>query len=336
MKNSLRKIVIASLLMFCITGCTTQLKSVDNKLVKNELTGQTLTKNILCQPNNEETIRIYQDTLENSKLKLSEQLSKNEITQKNYDKKLNSLMDINELPKCAEFSITDGGYEGLWNTIFVKPLAFLIIKVGELVNNYGLAVILITLLIRLCLYPVTKNTATQSEKMKEVKPELDKIEKKYKGKTDQQSTMAKSQETMLLYKKYGINPISGCIFALIQIPLFFAFYEALTRLPVIVEGNFLGLQLGKTAGTALLKGEWYYIIIVLLVIAATYYSMKLNKTASLDSEQAKTMNMMTNIMIVMISIASFTISVGITFYWITNNAFTIVQNLLVKRRSIND
>lgn len=335
MKNRIKQIIVISLLILCTTGCTTQLKTEDNKLVKNDITGQTLTKNILCQPENEETIRMYTETLENSKTILQEKLNKNEITQKNYDKKINSLVNINELPKCAEFNVTDGGYEGLWNTVFVKPLAWLILKVGSVVRNYGLSVIIITLLIRLCLYPVTKNTATQSEKMKEVKPEMDKIEKKYKGKTDQQSQMAKSQETMVLYKKYGINPISGCIFAIIQIPLFFAFYEALTRLPAIFEGNFLGLQLGTTAGTALLKGQWYYIIIVLLVIAATYYSMKLNKTASMDGDQAKTMNMMTNIMIVMISIASFTISTGITFYWITNNAFTIVQNLLVKRRSKN-
>ena len=60
--------------------------------------------------------------------------------------------------------------------------------------------------------------------------------------------------------------------------------------------------------------------------------MKLNKTASMDSDQEKMMNSMSKMMIVMISIASFTISTGITLYWITNSGFTIIQNLLVKRR----
>lgn len=125
----------------------------------------------------------------------------------------------------------------------------------------------------------------------------------------------KSQETMLLYKKYGINPISGCVFAFIQIPLFFAFYEALNRLPAIFEGKFLGLELGTTAGTAILNGKVYYLLVVVLVVLVTYFSMKLNKTASMDASQESTMKMMTNMMIVMISIASFTISTSITLYW---------------------
>ncbi|MDD3187404.1 MAG: YidC/Oxa1 family membrane protein insertase [Bacilli bacterium] len=335
MKNNIKKITIFLLLIFLTTGCTTQLKNVDNELVKNETTGQTLVKNILCQPESEETIQKYNETLESAKVKLQEELDNNEITQIEYNQKSDNLVDISSLPKCSEFNLTDGGYEGLWMTIFVKPLAWLILKVGELVGNYGLSILIITLLIRLCLFPITQKTAKQSEQMKLAKPELDKIEKKYTGKTDQQSVMAKSQETMLVYKNFKINPVSGCIFAVIQIPLFFAFYEALNRLPAIFEERFLGIQLGTTALTGITSGKYYYIIIVILVIAATYFSMKLNKTATIDSEQAKTMKMMTNIMIIMISIASFTISTGITLYWIMNNLFTIVQNLIVKRRKEN-
>lgn len=328
----IKKIIIMIMLLFCVSGCSKQLKDADNKIVKNDLTGQTLTQNILCQPEEEETIKKYNETLEQAKIKYQEQLDNKEITQKQYDKKINSLVDINELPKCSEFSVFESGYEGVWTTLFVKPLAWVILKIGGLVKNYGLAVILVTLLIRMCLYPVTKKTALQSERMKEVKPELDKLERKYQNKTDQQSMMMKSQETMILYKKYGINPISGCVFAIIQIPLFFAFYEALNRLPTIFEGEFLGFSLGTTAGTALASGKFQYLILVALIIFVTYYSMKLNKTASMDSEQEKTMNMMSNMMIVMISFASFSISTGITFYWIANSAFTIIQNLLVKRR----
>lgn len=327
-----KKILILILLLLCTSGCAKQLKDVDNKIVKVDSTGQTLTQNILCRPMEEETIKKYNEVLENSKQKLKEQLDNKEITQKQYDKKINALVDINKLSKCSEFSITDGGYEGMWTTIFVKPLAWVILKIGSFVKNYGLAVILVTLLIRLCLYPITQKTALQSEKMKLVKPELDKIEKKYKNKTDQQSMMMKSQETMVLYKKYGINPISGCVFAFIQIPLFFAFYEALNRLPAIFEGNFLCFELGKTAGTGILEGKLQYIILIVLVVLATHFSMKLNKTASMDSDQEKMMNSMSKMMIVMISIASFTISTGITLYWITNSGFTIIQNLLVKRR----
>ena len=331
MKKNTKKILIL-LLLLCVSGCAKQLKNENNELVKNEITGQTLTQNILCRPKEESTINKYNETLENSKIKYQQQLDNREITQKEYDKKIDALIDINELPLCSEFSITDGGYEGIWTTIFVKPLAWFILKIGGIVKNYGLAVIVVTLLIRLCFYPITKKTALQSERMNAVKPELDKLEKKYRNKTDQESMMMKSQETMILYKKYGINPISGCIFALIQIPLFFAFYEALNRLPAIFECEFLGFQLGTTATIGLSNGNFLYLILVALVILVTYFSTKLNKTASMDKEQAKTMNMMSNMMVIMISLASFTISTGIMIYWIANSTFTIIQNLLVKRR----
>lgn len=80
------------------------------------------------------------------------------------------------------------------------------------------------------MYPITKKSAMQSENLKKAQNDLQKLEKKYAGKQDQESMMQKSQEMMLIYKKYNINPMSGCIFALIQIPLFFAFYEAMNRI----------------------------------------------------------------------------------------------------------
>ena len=90
---------------------------------------------------------------------------------------------------------------------------------------FGLAIILSTMIIRGIMYPFTKKTAMQSENMKKVQPELQKLEKKYANKTDQESMMQKSQEMMILYKKNNINPLSGCVFAFIQIPLLFAFIE---------------------------------------------------------------------------------------------------------------
>lgn len=205
--SKISKIIIMIVLLFSLTGCTKILKDENKKVVQNEETGQNLTENILCRPTNEKVINLYNE----------------------------NKVDLSKLPKCDEFKITSGGYEGIWTTLFVKPLAFLIIQLGKLTKNYGVAIVLLTLLIRLILYPVTKKTAMQSEVMKEAKPELDKLELKYRGKNDQESMMKKSQEMMMIYKKYNISPLSGCLFAFIQIPLFFAFYESLNRLPVLFE-----------------------------------------------------------------------------------------------------
>ena len=308
MKNKKITLVLLFIMLISLTGCTKILKNEENKAVQNQTTGQSLVENILCQPEDQSTIELY---------------NQNNI-------------DITKLPKCNEFKITSGGYEGIWTTVFVKPLAWIIIQIGNLVNNYGLSVIIVTLLIRLVMYPVTQKTAMQSENMKKAKPELDKLEKKYKNRQDNESMMQKSQEMMAIYKKHKISPLSGCLFSFIQIPLFFAFYEAMNRIPALFEENLLGFQLGTSPLTAMSAGKFYYIIFVLLVIGATYFSFKLNSTASISGEQEKQMKMMTNMSIIMISIASFTISTGIALYWIFNSGFTILQNLLVKRRKKND
>lgn len=306
MKNKTLKIIATLFIAVSLTGCTKFLKD-GKQPVQNPETGQNLVSNILCQPEEQTTIDIYKE----------------------------HNFDLDKLPKCQDFKITSNGYEGLWTTLFVKPLARLLLLTGGLVKNYGLAVVLLTLVIRTILLPITKKSAMQSENMKKAKPKLDKLEAKYKGKTDQESMMKKSQEMMLIYKENNINPLSGCLFTLIQIPLFFAFYEALNRLPAIFEESFLGFQLGTSPLTAFKSGHWLYIIFPILVCAATYFSFKLNTTASMNSEQEQQMKMMMNISIVFITIASFTMSTGIELYWVISNGFTVMQNLLVKRSKKN-
>jgi len=304
-----KKILITLLLLLTLTtsGCTKILKDEDKKAVTNPTTGQSLPENILCRPTDEETLEIYE---------------KHEV-------------DLSKLPECKEFTVTSGGYEGIWTTIFVKPLAWIILKIGDLVKNYGLAVMLITLAIRLIMIPVTKKTAMQSENLQKAKPELDRLEKKYGNKQDQESMMQKSQEMLMIYKKYDINPMSSCLYSLLQIPLFFAFYEALNRLPAIFEESFGPFQLGTSPSVALKSGNWYYLIFVVLVILVTYFSFKLNSGASMSKEQAEQMKMMSNVMVVMIGVMSFSVSSAISLYWVVNSGFTVLQNLYVKRRKAN-
>ena len=169
--------------------------------------------------------------------------------------------------------------------------------------------------------------------MKEAQSDLAKIENKYKNKNDQESMTLKSQEMMMVYKKHGINPMSGCLFAFIQIPLFLAFYEALYRLPILFEDKFLAFNMATTPMAGLSSSNYLYIILPVLVGLVTYFSFKFNKGATMGADQAKQMNMMSNIMLVIIVFTSFSMSTAIILYWITNSSFTIIQNLLAKRGS---
>jgi YidC/Oxa1 family membrane protein insertase len=305
--NKIKKILIAVFMTLLLTGCTTQLTDSNKKRVTNPETGQALTKNILCQPENEDVINIYKEHEEVSNVK------------------------IDELPKCENFSVTSGGYDGIWSTFIVKPLAWLIIQFGNIFKNYGVGLIITSLLIRLVSLPITKKTAQQSELMKEAKPALDRLEQKYAGKTDRDSMMKKSNEMTMIYKKYNINPISGCIYALIQIPLFIGFFEAINRVPAIFEGRLFGLQLGTTITTALSKGYFLYLILTIIVGLTTYYSFKLNSASNPDNQQAK---MMSRVMVIMIIVMSFFMTSALNIYWVTTNLFTVVQNLIIKKKKV--
>lgn len=296
--KKLKKISILFLLIIVLsmTGCTQ--RSIDEK------SGQVYIENIFCKPTDEKLIEIY---------------DKNKI-------------EIDKLPECESFKVNTGGYEGLWTSVFVKPLSYLILVVGIFVKNYGLAVIIISMLIRAVMIPITKNTSAQSENMKKAKPELQKLEKKYQNKTDQQSMMMKSQEMMTIYKKNNIKPLAGCLFAFLQLPIFIAFMEAIYRMPIFFEEKFLGLQLGTTASQAIGQGDYQYLIVVVLIVASTYISFKNINNSSLDSSQEKQMKIMMMIMMGTMVVASFQLPVAIALYWVTSTIFTIIQNFVIKKQ----
>ena len=206
-KNKKKLLVVLLLLVFLTTGCTKTLTDKNKKPVTNKLTGQNLTANILCKPTDSKTIKQYET----------------------------NGVNIKKLPECKDFTITSTKYEDLWTQVLVKPLSFIILKIGMITKNYAIALIILTILIRLVCFPFTRKTAMQSENMKKAQPEIQRIQNKYKNSKDEDSMMKQSQEMMMIYKKYNINPTSGCLFSFLQLPLFIAFYEAVQRFPVILE-----------------------------------------------------------------------------------------------------
>ena len=171
--------------------------------------------------------------------------------------------------------------------------------------------------------------------MQKAQPELNKIQKKYAGKQDEKSMMKQNQEMLAVYQKYNINPIGGCLFSFLQLPIFIAFFEALQRTPVIFEDKFLGLQLGTTPAVGIGSSTFYiYAILVLLIGLTTHFSFKMNNASSSMTDDP-TMKMMPTMMTIMIIVTSIFMPSGLGIYWVTSNLFTIIQNYLVKRSKAN-
>lgn len=308
MKNKFKVLVLVSILLLT-TGCGNSKYIKDGKeLVKYEETGQMLEKDILCLPEKDsELYKLYE--------KYSDQLD----------------FSVSELPSCSEYKINSNESSGLWEFLFVKPLAYLILKLGNLVGNLGISLILIGLIIRIVLLPFTIKSAKQTANMKKAQPEIEKLERKYRNRTDNEALMAKSQETMMIYKKYKVNPMAGCLMAFIQLPLFFAFLQAIYRTPAIYEETLLGFNLGMTPMVGIKVGNYLYILLLVLIAVSTYFSFKqtMSQSAASTPEMQHQMKIMLYVMLFIICYASLSLPTALAFYWIITYAFIAIQNIII-------
>ena len=319
MKNKIKIITIICVLLLT-TGCGTSnyITDEDGKIVEYEPTGQMLQKNILCLPDEDSDLyKFYEE-------------NKDQLT-----------YDFDKLPSCEDYKLSSTESKGLWEFLFVKPLAYLILKFGSVLGNIGISLILIGLAIRIILLPFTIKSSKQTYNMKKAQPEIEKLEKKYRNKTDKESLMMKSQETMLIYKKYKVSPMVGCIMAFIQIPLFFAFLQAIYRTPAIYTETLFGFDLGMTPITGLQNGNYLYILLILLIIVSTFFSFKqtMNQTNQATPEAAKQMKIMLYVMIVIVVYASLSLPTALAFYWVVTYAFIAIQNIvmnMVNNRSLTN
>lgn len=182
------------------------------------------------------------------------------------------------------------------------------------VANYGIAIILLTLVIKAVLAPLTYKSVKSMKAMQDLQPKMKEIQNKFKGSPDKLN-----MELAKLYKEAGVNPLAGCLPMLIQMPFLIGFFYALTGYAYSVP-NFLWIP-------NLADPDPYYILPVLSAIT-TYIQSK--QTTSPDNQQAK---MMLYIMPVFIGYISINFSGGLVLYWVVSNIFQIVQQWFMYRET---
>ena len=293
------------LCLFLLTACVRPLKD-DNKIITNPVTKQQLTENIVCQPEDKESIKVYN--------------------------KYKSKVDISKLPKCSEYMIFKGKYNGLWDSFFIKPLVVLLVQIGRLIKSYGLSIIIVTLILKLVTLPITISQIKQNKIMKEIQPELTKLEEKYAGKTDQASIMNKTREQAAIYKKYNLNPLSTIASGVLTAVIFIAFYESIMRTPVIFENVFIGFQLGTSPLTAFNSGKYIYLILVILNVLITYLTLKITQLNT-NKDSMQSMNTLFIVMPVIIGFMALVSPAALNIYWIVQSGFAFVQSYIINKRA---
>ena len=187
------------------------------------------------------------------------------------------------------------------------------------VPSYGLAIILLTIIIKILVYPLTKKQLQSMKAMQKIQPEMQKLQKKYK---DNPQMMQK--KLMELYQKEGANPMSGCLPMLIQMPILMAMYYTLFNFDYGgVAPSFLWLP-------SLSETDPLYILPVLSALT-TFLQQKL----SMSSESTQQMKTMMIVMPLFIGFISLNFPAGLVLYWVTMNVVQIVQQIWIFKKDDN-
>ncbi|MCU1542160.1 MAG: rane protein insertase YidC [Microbacteriaceae bacterium] len=220
--------------------------------------------------------------------------------------------------------------------------------------TWVLSIVGLVLVVRALLIPIFVRQIKSQRRMLEVAPQLKKIQDKYKGKKDQFSREAMSRETMELYKKTGTNPLASCLPLLIQMPIFFGLFSVLQNAQHEKVGvGLLNLQLSRSFGESVLFGVaplkdsiqsadgngWVIgiaLTMVVLMTASQFVTqlqiMSKNQSPEMKASPAyKQQRVLLYILPLVFAFSGFAFPLGVMFYWLTSNAWTMVQQFIVIR-----
>lgn len=227
-----------------------------------------------------------------------------------------ALLALVVLSGCTEYNqpITEES-TGIWNQWFVYPLSMLLTWMANFFSgSYGLAIVIVTIIIRLVLLPLMIQQTKSSKAMQALQPEIQKLREKYSSK-DQKTQQKLQQETMELFQKHGVNPLAGCLPILVQMPILVAFYHAIMRTMEIKTHDFLWFSLGSPD-----------YILALLAGITTFTQQKIMMGQAPPNPQMK---MMLYIMPIMIIVFAVNFPAALSLYWVIGNIFMIIQTYFI-------
>lgn len=181
----------------------------------------------------------------------------------------------------------------------------------NLTGSYGFAIILLTIAVRVLLLPLTVAQTRSTAKMQALQPEINALQKKYKSDPERLN-----RETMDLWRKNKVNPLSGCLLLLVQFPFLIAFFQALDRYEPLKTATFLMWNLGQPDK----------IVLPLLAAVSTFLQVKVSSPAGDTSQQS-----MMYIFPVLIGWMATRFAAALSLYWVISNLWSIVERIAIGR-----
>jgi YidC/Oxa1 family membrane protein insertase len=207
-----------------------------------------------------------------------------------------------------------------WYGILARPLLWMMKKSYAIVPNWGVAILVVTFLIRLLLFPLTAKSYTSMKKMQKLAPKMNAIRDKYKkAKTDAAQRQKMNAELMALYSAEGYNPMSGCLPLILQLPVLVAFYNVLSRTIELRHAPFVFWIKDLSAI------DHTYVLVILMI--ASMYVQQAMTPSTLDPAQKKIFMFMP----VLWGFFLKDMPSGLVLYWLFSNLLTIVQQVVMNK-----
>ncbi|MBD0382258.1 membrane protein insertase YidC [Paenibacillus sp. WST5] len=205
----------------------------------------------------------------------------------------------------------DPNTAGFFTKYFVYPLSQTLDWFAtNLWGQYGLSILVVTIIIRLIILPLTLKQYKSSKRMQDLQPEMKKLKEKYKDDAKKQQ-----EETMKLFQQNGVNPLAGCFPIIVQMPILIALYQAIMRNDHIREHTFLWMNLGQPD---------HLYILPLIAALTTFIQQKF-----MSAQMTQQMKSLLFIFPVMIFVMSMNFAAALPLYWIYGNIFTIIQSYFI-------
>ncbi len=219
-----------------------------------------------------------------------------------------------------------------WFGVIARPLYSFLAWFYSLVGNWGVAIILLTLVVRLAMFPITQGGMVKMRKaqqdMARLQPKIKKIKEKYKDKKDMEARRKMQEETMELYRREGVNPAAmliGCLPLLLQMPIFFGIYKVLSVSAELRGAPFVGWIHDLSIA------DPYWITPILM--GATMLLQQLMTATKTEDPQQKSQQRMMLMMPFIFTYMFLNMPSGLVLYWLSSNVFGILQQLLINRQA---
>lgn len=212
----------------------------------------------------------------------------------------------------------------------VDFVVYVLNAIYGVVGNYGIAIIIVTILMRIVIFPLTLKQEKSMKKMRDLQPEIEKIKEKYKD-----SPQEYQQKTAELYRESGVNPLGGCLPLLIQMPVFVALYWAFSGNAIPADAKFLWFTL-KQPDRLFMIGNFAFNLLPILNVGVTYIQQKIMTNTTSGQESNQQMKTMLYMMPLMMLFIFYRMPSGVTLYYLVSGALSLVQQYFILKGRSDD